>query len=141
MASSYKKNQCAFVAEVKENDTTKKVRGNAESSCKKQFKCYQCSKHGYMKRNFRTKLKKSILVGFKISTKDEEWAKCFLPKNTHALASKISRNEWILDFGFSHHITGDNEQFTTIYSMEKMKLESWRMTPLTQSRKKVLQVR
>lgn len=64
--------QCALVAQVKENDVGKKFGGCVESSNKQNFKFYQCGKFRHLKRSCWMKLKESNLVKSKISTEDDE---------------------------------------------------------------------
>ncbi|KAH7864383.1 hypothetical protein Vadar_028987 [Vaccinium darrowii] len=100
----------------KGDDSSSKNGGNGKSNGKdagnKNFKCYRCGKTGHIKKNCRVKLK-----GGYVAKKDEsdEWDSCFLAGITSvdALSTINFDNDWIVDSGCGHHLTGDGSKFSS----------------------------
>ncbi|KAH7845483.1 hypothetical protein Vadar_002790 [Vaccinium darrowii] len=100
----------------KGDDSSSKNGGNGKSNGKdagnKNFKCYRCGKTGHIKKNCRVKLK-----GGYVAKKDEsdEWDSCFLAGITSvdALSMINFDNDWIVDSGCGHHLTGDGSKFSS----------------------------
>ncbi|WZZ86518.1 hypothetical protein YC2023_115097 [Brassica napus] len=114
----------AFVArrqqsfKVKNKDGGSRHNDGSERSSmdKKKFKCYQCGKLGHFKRDCRVKLKETNMVESKTHKEDEELGKCFTVEATHpgTPTTKNLRNDWTVDSGCSHHITGDEKLFSSL---------------------------
>lgn len=49
------------------------------------------------------------------SESEEEWEKCFMAGTTtvDALTSINFDNDWIIDFGYGHHLTSDDSKFSS----------------------------
>jgi len=84
------------------------------TSNKKIFKCYRCDKTGHIKRFCRVKLRESN-VADKIE-EEEDWGNCFVmeTKSVDALASINFEDDWIVDSGCGHHLTGDQSKFSSL---------------------------
>ncbi|KAF8405092.1 hypothetical protein HHK36_009990 [Tetracentron sinense] len=93
--------------------------GEEESSStgdenRKGVKCYRCGKLRHIKKNCRVKLKCGNVAEKEESKGDEEWGKCFMAGTTSvdALNAINFENDWIIDSGCGHHLTGDDSKFS-----------------------------
>lgn len=89
----------------------------------KTFKCYQCVKLGYKRRNYHVRLKESNVaktLKHDSSQNEENLEKCFIAKTTNvvAMASINFDNDWIVDFGCSHHLIGVDSKFSSFCHYE-----------------------
>ncbi|XP_071709236.1 uncharacterized protein [Rutidosis leptorrhynchoides] len=66
---------------------------------KKPHTCYKCGKVGHIKRDYRSKVTKANVAC--TSNDDVKWEQCF------TVDTVVKKNQWIIDSGFSHHVTGD----------------------------------
>lgn len=93
---------------------------NNEASRRKNVKCYRCGKMGHIKRDCRVKIHEGN-VGSKEPERKQvkDWGSCFVSgdalegdsPNVQVLASINYQNDWIVDSGCSHHLTGDKAKF------------------------------
>ncbi|KAG6470766.1 hypothetical protein ZIOFF_071844 [Zingiber officinale] len=95
---------------------------------KKTFKCYRCGKLRHIRKNCRVKLKSENYANLadvdKKLEKEDDWKNCFLTdivdtqRGTCLIAKETSHtkhptnNEWIVDSGCGHHLTGDESTFS-----------------------------
>ncbi|KAF8376704.1 hypothetical protein HHK36_031621 [Tetracentron sinense] len=93
--------------------------GEGESSgtgdgIRKGVKYYRCGKLGHIKKNCRVNLKGENVAENEESKGDEEWGKCFMVGTTSvdALNAINFENDWIIDSGCGHHLTGDDSKFS-----------------------------
>ncbi|GKV49237.1 hypothetical protein SLEP1_g56000 [Rubroshorea leprosula] len=122
-------NKNVHVAEKRKNFNSKEKKDGAESRVgasnssnfkKKNFRCYQCGKLGHVKKNFRVKLKQGIRVEAEGGDKqgssqsnEEDWGKCFMTRISSNPTSIDFKNDWIIDSGCGHHVTGDASKFSS----------------------------
>ncbi|KAL4279785.1 hypothetical protein GQ457_03G014780 [Hibiscus cannabinus] len=86
---------------------------------KSSIKCYRCGKIGHIKRNCRVKLSKANVVSD--NERDQlKWEQCFTVEDVRVrdekstptqvlLSHENCEEEWIIDSGCSHHVTGNDE--------------------------------
>ncbi|KAL4291090.1 hypothetical protein GQ457_14G002100 [Hibiscus cannabinus] len=86
---------------------------------KSSIKCYRCGKIGHIKRNCRVKLSKANVASD--NERDQlKWEQCFTVEDVRVrdekstptqvlLSHENCKEEWIIDSGCSHHVTGNDE--------------------------------
>ncbi|KAI4324227.1 hypothetical protein L6164_023781 [Bauhinia variegata] len=99
-------NKNVLLIERKKNFNPKGKKSDSESSNnashsfnfkKGKLKCYRCDKGDSSQRN------------------EEDWGKCFMAKVTSNPASIDFENNWIVDYGCRHHVTGDASKFSSLH--------------------------
>ncbi|KAG5599947.1 hypothetical protein H5410_031317 [Solanum commersonii] len=83
-------------------------------------KFYRCGKIGHIKKNCRVKLSKVNATYTNEGDEQMKWEQCFsiqvveqnLAQDFVNYANNNKREEWIVDSGFSHYITGDDSLFS-----------------------------
>lgn len=101
----------------KQNSNSSNERKDESENHKKVFKCYRCGRTGHIKRFCRAKLKEGNMAGAeKIEEEEEDWGKCFVAetRQVDALASINFEDDWIVDSGCGHHLTGETSKFSSI---------------------------
>ncbi|KAG6478070.1 hypothetical protein ZIOFF_061502 [Zingiber officinale] len=100
----------------------------ATMNIKEESKRTLCDKLGHIRKDCRVKLKSENYVNLadvaKESEKEDDWKNCFLTdivdtqRKTCLIVEGIShtkhppKNEWIVDSGCDHHLTGDESTFS-----------------------------
>lgn len=83
---------------------------------RKGVKCYRCGKLGHIRKNCHVKLKGENVAKKEGEPKgDEEWRNCFMARATtvDALTLINFENDWIVDMGCGHHLTGNESKFSS----------------------------
>ncbi|KAH0652926.1 hypothetical protein KY289_030604 [Solanum tuberosum] len=100
----------------KEEETSTEEGGNPH----KTKKCYRCRKIGLIKKNCRVKLSKANVACTNEGDDQMKWEQYFsiqvvepkIAQNFINYANNNKREEWIVDSGCSHHVTGDDSLFS-----------------------------
>ncbi|KAJ0080953.1 hypothetical protein Patl1_12168 [Pistacia atlantica] len=113
-----KKNTSAW-NKTKEEDSSAEKGGNSQS--KKSITCFKCGKTGHIKRNCRVKISKANVACASEGDDQLKWEQCFTveeveEKSVQTLVNyvKNDKEEWIIDSGCSHHVTGNDTLFSEI---------------------------
>ncbi|CAM8920044.1 unnamed protein product [Rhodiola kirilowii] len=118
--STHRKKNFRFEKKFKKHDDKP---SESSSHYKKRFKCHRCRKLGHIKRfctvklNARNYANKNGGSHVPSAGEDEEnWGKCFMVESTtlDALTSINFKDDWIVDSGCGHHLTGDESKFAKI---------------------------
>ncbi|KAJ0040751.1 hypothetical protein Pint_27243 [Pistacia integerrima] len=111
-----KKNTSAW-NKTKEEDSSAEKGGNSQS--KKSITCFRCGKTGHIKRNCRVKISKANVACASEGDDQLKWEQCFTveeveEKSVQTLVNyvKNDKEEWIIDSGCSHHVTGNDTLFS-----------------------------
>ncbi|KAL0433336.1 UNVERIFIED_CONTAM: hypothetical protein Slati_2667900 [Sesamum latifolium] len=90
-------------------------------------KCYRCGKPGHIKKNCRVKLSKANVACESEDNKELKWEQCFTTElvegqttesksSTQAIFNHVDKeDEWIIDSGCSHHVTGNDSLFSELH--------------------------
>ncbi|KAL0340496.1 UNVERIFIED_CONTAM: hypothetical protein Sradi_4566400 [Sesamum radiatum] len=138
-----------------ERDANEKKVINHYSQSNRFIRCYRCGKPGHIKRNCRTKLSRAN-VACEDNDGDNEsdqlnWEQCFTTEvveesdsaNIGSTSNQAQVNyanykdEWIIDSGCSHHVTGDDSLFSELRQHNENELSSQRITQHIRWLKKV----
>ncbi|KAJ0035903.1 hypothetical protein Pint_25392 [Pistacia integerrima] len=101
---------------TKEEDSSAEKGGNSQS--KKSITCFRCGKTGHIKRNCRVKISKANVACASEGDDQLKWEQCFAveveEKSFQTLVNyvKNDKEEWIIDSGCSHHVTGKDTLFS-----------------------------
>ncbi|XP_071704489.1 uncharacterized protein [Rutidosis leptorrhynchoides] len=68
---------------------------------KKPPTCYKCGKVGHIKKYCRSKVTKANVACSSNDDDEIKWEQCF------TVDTVVKKNQWIIDSGCSHHVTGD----------------------------------
>ncbi|GKV36582.1 hypothetical protein SLEP1_g44695 [Rubroshorea leprosula] len=101
-------NKNVHVAKKRKNFNSKEKKDGAESRVgasnssnfkKKNFRCYRCGgdKQGSSQSN------------------EEDWGKCFMARIASNPTLIDFKNDWIIDSGCGHHVTGDASKFSSLH--------------------------
>ncbi|KAJ4836790.1 hypothetical protein Tsubulata_004710 [Turnera subulata] len=115
---------------AKSSNAERNTGGNFQN--KQPIKCYRCDKLGHYKKNCRVKIAKANIACTSKGGDEPKWEQCFTIKaieqnSTHAFvsyASNAKKEEWIMDSGCSHHVTGDDSSFSEIREPVEIELLS-----------------
>ena len=109
-----------------EEDSNGKKALNNNFQSSRFIKCYRCGKPGHIKRNCRTKLSRAnVACEDNIESDQLNWEQCFTTtiaeesdnvtlestSNQAQINYADYKDEWIIDSGCSHHVTGDDSLF------------------------------
>lgn len=106
----------------------KKGNGNSPQG-NKSFKCYRCGKPGHIKKYCRVKLSKANVACDDKEDDQLNWEQCFTIEvvegrdnitlksapNQTAVNYVNYKDEWIIDSGCSHHVTGNDSLFSELH--------------------------
>nr|DAD19723.1 TPA_asm: hypothetical protein HUJ06_021186 [Nelumbo nucifera] len=104
----------------------KKSNGNSPQG-NKSFKCYRCRKLGHIKRNCPVKLSKANIACDEDEDDRLNWEQCFTTEviegrnnidrksAPNQTAVNYVKDEWIIDSGCSHHVTGNDSLFSELH--------------------------
>ena len=103
-----------------ERGSKNKSKRRSKSKKHKSVTCYHCHQIGHIRRNCQeTKEKSGNSANTTVASSDDSDASSALTVTTND-----SRNEWILDFGASFHMT-PNRNFFTSYKKRAEKVRLW----------------
>ncbi|KAL8094980.1 hypothetical protein AgCh_036473 [Apium graveolens] len=99
---------------IKEKDSYSHYTSNETGG---RIKCYQCEKLGHIKKKFGVRLQPSNMADTKRyhdPISEEDWSKSFMAQ-TFTTADHIDfKEDWIIDSGSGHHLTGDDSKFLNL---------------------------
>ncbi|KAJ0105619.1 hypothetical protein Patl1_18905 [Pistacia atlantica] len=108
-----KKNTSSWNKTKEENSSAEKG-GNSQS--KKSITCFRCGKTWHIKRNCRVKISKANVACVSEGDDQLKWEQCFTveEKSVQTLVNYVNndKEEWIIDSGCSHHVTGNDTLFS-----------------------------
>ncbi|KAL3522092.1 hypothetical protein ACH5RR_014926 [Cinchona calisaya] len=100
-------------------DQNRDVAGSSKKSGRKLTTCHGYGKPGHIKKKCRVRIQETNVATTEEddSQIDEDWGKCFVAeaKSIDALASINFEDEWIVDSGCGHHLTGDDSKFSNLH--------------------------
>ncbi|KAL3501592.1 hypothetical protein ACH5RR_036041 [Cinchona calisaya] len=100
-------------------DQNRDVADSSEKGGRKLITCHRCGKPGHIKKKCRVRVQETNVAATEEddSQMDEDWGKCFVAKakSIDALASINFEDEWIVDSGCEHHLTGDDSKFSSLH--------------------------
>ncbi|VFQ83035.1 unnamed protein product, partial [Cuscuta campestris] len=78
------------------------------------YRCYNCNKWGHIQRQCGTRWSKRWAT--------KRYKQIWIPKQSASVANtcyRVTRDQWLLDSGCSHHMTGDRENLINIKTLEQ----------------------
>ncbi|KAK8923921.1 hypothetical protein KSP39_PZI019707 [Platanthera zijinensis] len=80
-------------------------------------RCYRCNQLGHIRKNYRVKLQPGHAAEKEAESKPEngEWGSAFVTSTSVQAFSSIDYQEdWVVDSGCGHHLTGDVSKFSSL---------------------------